>query len=121
MVWHIQKTVFKTPPGPSVEISQLQIYDKVTHIAISEFSKTIIENAKYIKENFDIWTNIFDVKDIERFLGKIDSNLESLQRVNWKDKSGTGKIICSYCISNIYIVSRNRYVNIYCISNIYIG
>ena len=80
-----------------------------SHIAIFEFSKTIIENTKYIKENFDI----FDVKAIERFLGKIDKNLESLQRVNWKDKSGTGKIICSYCISNIYIVSRNRYINIY--------
>ena len=80
-----------------------------SHIPIFEFSKTIIENTKCIKENFDI----FDVKAIERFLGKIDKNLESLQRVNWKDKSGTGKIICSYCISNIYIVSRNRYINIY--------
>ena len=60
-----------------------------------------MENAKYIKENLDI----FDVEAIQRFLGKTDNILESLRRVNQKDKSGSGKIISSYGIWNIYIVS----------------
>ena len=71
------------------------------HVEISEFSETIMENAKYIKENLDI----FDVEAIQRFLGKTDNILESLQRVNQKDKSGSGKTISSYGIWNIYIVS----------------
>lgn len=53
-----------------------------------------MENAKYIKENLDI----FDVEAIQRFLGKTDNILESLRRVNQKDKSGSGKTISSYGI-----------------------
>ena len=35
-------------------------------VGISEFSETVLENAKYIKENLQI----FDVGAIERFLSK---------------------------------------------------
>ena len=38
------------------------------NIGISEFSKTILENAKYIRENLEI----FDVEAIQRFLVKTD-------------------------------------------------
>lgn len=59
------------------------------HAELSEF-----ENAKYVKENLDI----FDIEAIQRFLNKRDGILESLQTVNQKDKSASGEIICSYCI-----------------------
>ena len=62
------------------------------HVGLSEFSETIIEKARHIKENLDI----FDVVAIQRFLDKTDGILQSLQTVNQKGKSGTGKIVYSY-------------------------
>ena len=65
------------------------------HIGLSEFSETVLENSKYIRENLDI----FDVEEaIKRFLNKADRILESLQVINQKDKSASGKIISSNCI-----------------------
>ena len=65
------------------------------HIGLSEFSETVLENSKYIRENLDI----FDVEEaIKRFLNKADGILESLQVTNQKDKSASGKIISSNCI-----------------------
>ena len=51
-------------------------------MGISEFSKTVLENAKYIKENLEI----FDAEAIEQFLTKTSGIMESLQTVNKKDK-----------------------------------
>ena len=51
-------------------------------MGISEFSKTVLENAKYIKENLEI----FDAEAIEQFLTKTGGIMESLQTVNKKDK-----------------------------------
>ena len=64
------------------------------HIGHSEFSETVVENSKYVRENLDI----FDVEAIKRFLDKADGILESLHVINQKDKSATGKIISSNCI-----------------------
>ena len=64
------------------------------HVGLSEFSETVIENAKYIRENLEI----LDIEVIQRFLNKADDIVQSLQLVNQKDKSGTGKIISSHCI-----------------------
>ena len=41
---------------------------------------------------------MFDIEVIQRFLNKADDIVQSLQLVNQKDKSGTGKIISSHCI-----------------------
>ena len=38
------------------------------NVGMSEFTETVLENAKYIKENLQI----FDVEAIERFLSKTD-------------------------------------------------
>ena len=62
------------------------------HVGLSEFSETVIENAKYIRENLEI----FDIEVIQRFLNKADDIVQSLQLVNQKDR--TGKIISSHCI-----------------------
>ena len=59
---------------------------------MSEFSETVLENAKYIKENLQI----FNVEAIERFLSKADSIVESLQTVNKKDTSASSKGIFLY-------------------------
>ena len=64
------------------------------HIGLSEFSETAMENAKYVRENLEI----FNIEVIQRFLNKADDMVQSLQLVNQKDKSGTGKIISSHCI-----------------------
>ena len=64
------------------------------HLGLSQFSETVIENSKYVRENLDM----FDVEAIKRFLNKADDILESLQVINQKDKSATGKIISSNCI-----------------------
>ena len=64
------------------------------HVGLSEFSETVIENAKYIRENLEI----FDIEVIQRFLNKADDIVQSLQQIKKKDKSGTGKIISSHCI-----------------------
>ena len=64
------------------------------HIGLSEFSETVLENSKHVRENLDI----FDVGVIKRFLNKADGILESLQVINQKDKSASGKIIFSNCI-----------------------
>ena len=61
-------------------------------VGISEFSETVLENAKYIKENLQI----FDVEAIERFLNETDGIVESLQTVNKKDTSASGKGIFLY-------------------------
>ena len=57
------------------------------HIAISEFSETIIENWKYISNNIEI----FDVEAIQKFLQKVEPVLQSLHVVNQKDTSQSGK------------------------------
>ena len=44
-------------------------------VGISEFSKTVLENAKYIKENLEI----FDAEAIEQFLTKTGGVMESLR------------------------------------------
>ena len=85
------------------------------NIDISEFSKTILENAKYIRENLEI----FDVEAIQRFLVKTDGIVESLQIINKKDTSTSGKRLSCYC--NLYYVckrlfvlkSRGQYVCVY--------
>ena len=59
---------------------------------MSEFTETVLENAKYIKENLQI----FDVEAIERFLNETDGIVESLQTVNKKDTSASGKGIFLY-------------------------
>ena len=64
------------------------------NVGISEFSETVLENAKYIKENMEI----FDAEAIQKFLRKTDGIMEHLQTVNRKDKSGSGKTISIYCI-----------------------
>ena len=64
------------------------------HVRLSEFSGTVMENAKYVRENLEI----FDIEAIQRFLNKADDIVQSLQVVSQKDKSGTGKIISSHCI-----------------------
>ena len=64
------------------------------HVRLSEFSGTVMENAKYVRENLEI----FDIEAIQRFLNKADDIVKSLQVVSQKDKSGTGKIISSHCI-----------------------
>lgn len=64
------------------------------HVGLSESSETVVENSKYVRENL----HIFDVEAIKRFLNKADGILESLQVINQKDKSTTGKIISSNCI-----------------------
>ena len=63
-------------------------------MGLSEFSETAMENAKYVRENLEI----FNIEVIQRFLNKADDMVQSLQLVNQKDKSGTGKIISSHCI-----------------------
>ena len=64
------------------------------HVRLSEFSGTVMENAKYVRENLEI----SDIEAIQRFLNKADDIVQSLQVVSQKDKSGTGKIISSHCI-----------------------
>ena len=64
------------------------------YVGLSQFNETVIENSKYVRENLDI----FDVEAIKRFLNKADDILESLQVINQKDKSATGKTISSNCI-----------------------
>ena len=64
------------------------------HVGLSEFSETAIENAKYVRENLEI----FNIEVIQRFLNKADDIVQSLQLFNQKDKSTTGKIISSHCI-----------------------
>ena len=64
------------------------------HVRLPEFSGTVMENAKYVRENLEI----FDIEAIQRFLNKADDIVQSLQVVGQKDKSGTGKIISSHCI-----------------------
>ena len=63
-------------------------------VGLSEFSKTVMENAKYVRENLEI----FNIEVIQRFLNKADNIVQSLLLVNQKDKSGTGKIFSSQCI-----------------------
>ena len=67
------------------------------HVRLSEFSGTVMENAKYVRENLEI----SDIEAIQRFLNKADDIVQSLQVVSQKDKSGTGKIISSL-VSNIF-------------------
>ena len=67
------------------------------HIGVSEFSETVTENCKYITENLEI----LDVEAIKKFLHKVESIMESLQIVNQKEKSRSGKTF-KY-IFNIYI------------------
>ena len=63
-------------------------------VGLSEFSKIVMENAKYVRENLEI----FNIEVIQRFLNKADNIVQSLLLVNQKDKSGTGKIFSSQCI-----------------------
>ena len=67
------------------------------HIGVSEFSETVTKNCKYITENLEI----LDVEAIKKFLHKVESVMESLQIVNQKEKSRSGKTF-KY-IFNIYI------------------
>ena len=45
------------------------------HVRLSEFSGTVMENAKYVRENLEI----FDIEAIQRFLNKADDIVQSLQ------------------------------------------
>ena len=62
-----------------------------SHIAMSEVSKTMTENWKYIGENIDI----FDIDVIKKFLAKVESVLQSFQVVNQKDQSRKRHFNCS--------------------------
>ena len=63
-----------------------------SHIGLLEFSETITQNSKYIRENIEI----FDGEAILKVLQKSEAIEMHLQLANQKDKSQTGKIIFTF-------------------------
>ena len=76
------------------------------HVSISELSKTLTENWKYISDNIEI----VDVEAIKTFLQKVESVFKSLQVLNQKETTRSSETDLNYCLLKLSLL---QYLYIY--------